>query len=74
MDHIGGGVEGCCPAHNIIGPKGSRLVGGLHQLMVGDGEGLVVDEGIGSRIGAGLLASWDRVCWDLVKRRCRKRL
>ena len=57
VDHIGRGVEGCCPAHNIIHPQCPRLVGRLLQLMVGDGEGLVVGEGVGSGIGAGLQAS-----------------
>ena len=56
VDRIGGGVEGCCPAHNIIHPQCPRLVGRLLQLMVGDGEGLVVGEGVGSGIGAGLQA------------------
>ena len=57
VDHIGGGVEGCCPAHNIIHPQCPRLVRRLLQLMVGDGEGLVVGEGVGSGVGARLHAS-----------------
>ena len=56
MNHIRGGVEGCCPAHNIIHPRCPRLVGLLLQLVVGDGEGLAVGEGVGSGIGAGLQA------------------
>ena len=35
-------------------PPAPRLLGRLLQLMVGDGEGLVVGEGVGSGIGAGL--------------------
>ena len=54
--HIGGGVEGCCPADNIIHPQCPRLVRRLLQLMVGDGEGLVVGEGVGSGVGARLQA------------------
>ena len=54
VDHIGGGVEGWCPAHNIIHPQCPRLVGRLLQLMVGDWEGLVVGQGVGSGIGARL--------------------
>ena len=54
VDHIGGRVEGCCPAHNIIHPQCPRLVRRLLQLMVGDGEGLVVGKGVGSGVGARL--------------------
>ena len=56
VNHIGGGVEGCCPAHNIVQPQCPRLVGRLLQLVVGDWEGLVVGEGVGSGIGAALQA------------------
>ena len=52
VDDIGGGVEGCCPAHNIIHPQCPRLVRRLLQLMVGDGEGLVMGEGVGCGVGA----------------------
>ena len=54
VNHIGVMVEGCCPAHNIIHPQCPRLVGRLLQSVAGDGEGLVVGEGVGSGIGAGL--------------------
>ena len=54
MDHIEGGVEGCCPADNIIHPQCPRQVGRLLQLMVGDEGGLVVGEGVGRGIGARL--------------------
>ena len=53
VNHIGGGVEGCCPAHNIVHPECPRLVGCLLQLVVGDGEGLIVGEGVGSGIEVG---------------------
>ena len=52
VDHIGRGVEGCCPAHNIIQPQCPRLVRHLLQLMVGDGEGLVVGEALGCGVRA----------------------
>ena len=52
MNHIGGGVEGCYPAHNTVHPQCPRLVCRLLQLMVGDGEGLVVGEGVGCGVGA----------------------
>ena len=52
VDDLGGGVEGCCPAHNIIHPQCPRPVRRLLQLMVGDGEGLVVGEGVGCGVGA----------------------
>ena len=52
VDDIGGGVEGCCPAHNIIHPQCPRLVRRLLQLMVGDREGLVMGEGVGCGVGA----------------------
>ena len=52
VDHIGGGVEGCCPAHNIIHPQCPRLLHRLLQLMVGDQEGLVMGEGVGCGDGA----------------------
>ena len=52
VEHIGGGVEGCCRAHNIIHPQCPPLVCRLLQLMVGDGEGLVVGEGVGCGVGA----------------------
>ena len=45
VDDLGGGVEGCGPAHNIIHPQYPRLVRRLLPLMVGDGEGLVMGEG-----------------------------
>ena len=40
------------PAHNIIHPQCPRPVRRLLQLMVGDGEGLVVGEGVGCGVGA----------------------
>ena len=52
VDDLGGGVEGCCPAHNIIHPQCPRQVRRLLQWMVGDGEGLVVGEGVGCGVGA----------------------
>ena len=52
VNDLGGGVEGCCPAHNIIHPKCPRQVRRLLQLMVGDGEGLVMGEGVGCGVGA----------------------
>ena len=52
VDDLGGGVEGCCPAHNIIRPQCPRLVRRLLQLMVGDGEGLLMGEGVGCGVGA----------------------
>ena len=55
VDDLGGGLEGCCPAHNIIHPQGPQSVRRLLQLMVGDGEGLVMGEGVGARGQAGEL-------------------
>ena len=52
VDDLGGGVEGCCPAHDVIHPQCPRSVRRLLQLMVGDREGLVVGEGVGCRVGA----------------------
>ena len=52
VNDLGGGVEGCCHAHNIIHPQCPRLVRRLLQLMVGDGEGLVVGEGVDCGFGA----------------------
>ena len=52
VDDIGGGVEGGYPAHDVIHPQCPRLVRRLLQLMVGDGEGLVVDEGFGCGVAA----------------------
>ena len=49
---LGRGVEGCCPAHNIIHPQCPRQLRRLLQLMVGDGEGLVVGEGARCGVGA----------------------
>ena len=57
VDHIGGGVEECCPAQSIIRPQCPQLVRHLLQLMVGDGKGLVVGQGDGSWSGAGT-AGW----------------
>ena len=51
VDDLGGGVEGCCPAHNIIQPQCPRQVDRLLQLMVGEGEGLVVGEGVSCGVG-----------------------
>ena len=52
VDDIGGGVEGGCPAYHVIHPELPRLVRCLLQLMVGNGEGLVVGEGVGCGVGA----------------------
>ena len=52
VDDIGGGVEGGCPALNVIHPPCPRLVRRLLQLMVRDREGLVVGEGVGCGVGA----------------------
>ena len=57
VNDLGGGVEGCCPAHNFVHPQCPRQVGQvgrLLQLVLGDGEGLVLRQSVGSRIGAGL--------------------
>ena len=54
VNYLGGGVEGCCPAHYMVHHQCPRLVGRLLHLAVGDGEGLVLRQGVGSRIGAGL--------------------
>ena len=54
VNYLGGGVEGCCPATYIVHPQCPRLVGRLLQLVLGDGKGLVLRQGVGSRIGAGL--------------------
>ena len=73
VDELGGGVEGCCPAHNIIRPQCPRQVRRLLQLMVGDGEGLLVGEGVGCGVGPeAKLASCEIVCWDIVKRECKE--
>ena len=49
---LGGGVGGCCPAHNIIHPQCPRQVRRLLQLMVGNGEGLAVGEGVSCEVSA----------------------
>ena len=53
VNHIRGGVEGCYPANNLVHPQCPQLLGRLLQLVVNDGEGLVVGEGVSSGIGAG---------------------
>ena len=62
VNDLEAGVEGCFPAHNIVHPQCPRLVGGLLQLVVGDKEGLVLHQGVGSRIGAGLQECELRQC------------
>ena len=76
VNNLGGGVEGCCPVHNIVHPQCPRLVGRLLQLVVGDGEGLVLHQGVGSRIRAGLQGGELRQCLlgDGQKKRQRKAL
>ena len=70
VNDFGGGVEGCCPARNIIHPQCPRQVRRLLQFMVGNREGLVViGSGRGFRL-RGLSASWDIVCRDMIKREC----
>ena len=54
VNYLRGGVEGCCPCHYILHRKCPRLVCRLLHLLVGDGEGLVLRQGVGSSIGAGL--------------------
>ena len=51
-NYVRGGGEGCCPNHYIIHPQCPRLVGRLPHWVVGDREGLVLRQGVGSRIGA----------------------
>ena len=71
VNYFGGGVEGCCPGHYILHRKCPQLVGRLLHLVVGD-------EGGGgawycARVSAATSgwdyreASWERVCWDMVK-------
>ena len=50
VNYLRGGGEGCCPADYIIHPPCPRLVGRLLQSVLGDGEGLVLREGVSSRI------------------------
>ena len=57
VHHIRGGVEECCPAQSIIRARCPQLVRRLLKLMVGNGKGLVVGQGNGSRIMAGT-AGW----------------
>ena len=52
VDDIGGGVEGGCPAHDVMNHQCPRLVRRRLQLIVGDGEGFVVGEGVGCGVGA----------------------
>ena len=52
----GEGSRDAAQPKNIIHPKCPRLVGRLLQLIVGDGEGSVVGEGVGRGIGARLKA------------------
>ena len=54
VNYLSGRGEGCCIVHYTIHPQCPRLVGRLLQLVAGDGEGLVLRQGFGSRIGAGL--------------------
>ena len=42
VNYLMGGGEGCCPAYYIIHPQCPQLVGRLLQLVVGDGESLVL--------------------------------
>ena len=62
VNYLGGGVEGCRPAHYIVQPQCPRLVGSLLQLVVGDGEGLVLRHGVSSKIGAGMQGGELRQC------------
>ena len=50
------------PSPQQIPPPVPRHVGRLLQLVVGDGEGLVLRQGVGSRIGAGLQGGELRRC------------
>ena len=52
VNYVGGGGEGCCLARYIIHPQCPRLVSRLLHLVVGAGEGLVLRQGVGSKIGA----------------------
>ena len=54
VSYLREGIEGCCPGHYIIHRKCPQLVGRLLNLVVGYMEGLVLRQGVGSRIGAGL--------------------
>ena len=45
-----------------VPPTGTPMVGRLLQLVVGDGDGLVLCQGVGSRIGAGLQRGELRQC------------
>ena len=70
VNYLGGRVEGCYPAHYIVHPQCPRLVGRPLQLVVGDGEGLVLRQGVAAGLGRDCKeASCDNICWDTVKRR-----
>ena len=58
VDDIGGGVEGGCPAHDVIHPQLPRLVRCLLQLMVGN-----ADRGLGSGRGCQLRGRGARPVW-----------
>ena len=62
VNDLGGGVKGCCPSRNIVHPQCPRQVGRRLQLVVGDGEGLVLRQGVGSKIRAGLQGGELRQC------------
>ena len=54
MNYLGAGVKGCCLGHYIVHCKGPGLVGRLLHLVMGNWHGLVLHQGVGSNIGAGL--------------------
>ena len=54
VNNLGGGVQGCSPGHYILRCKRPGLVGHLLHLVMGDWQGLILRQGVGSSMGPGL--------------------
>ena len=54
VNSLGRGVHGCCPGHYIFHCERPGVACCLPHLMMGDWEGLILRQGVGSSIRCGL--------------------
>ena len=54
VNNLGGGLQGCCPGHYVFHCECAGVVCCLIALVMGDWQGLILGEGVGSSIRPGL--------------------
>ena len=54
VNRLGGGVPGCCPSHNFFNCQRPGVVRRLLQLVMGDRQGFIPRQSVGSSFRPGL--------------------